>query len=90
MSDLQRDLEAAIQWLRDNDRYEPGPPLFVPTGDGSYRVTCCECGRKVPSNFAHMVKANNLVGRANRCHDCGVIAHANILEFNLRRARKSV
>jgi NAD-dependent SIR2 family protein deacetylase len=62
------------------------PATFQPSGDGSYRVNCCECRAKVPSDQAHVVKANNACGRANRCNDCGQVAHERIVRFNRRQA----
>lgn len=63
------------------------PPhvTFDPSGDGTYRVRCCDCRALVPSDRAHIVKANNVSGRANRCDDCGQAAHRRIWAFNFTR-----
>jgi NAD-dependent SIR2 family protein deacetylase len=61
------------------------PAVFEPSGDGSYRVTCHDCKAKVPSDRAHVVKANNASGRAHRCEDCGQAAHAGVVAFNRGR-----
>lgn len=69
-------------WCEKCEATDVPPTAFTPDGDGSKRRRCVDCREMVTDDQAHLVKANNVVGRAHRCEECGQAAHRAIVAYN--------